>query len=158
MGHAVVAETEVQGQPWSDMPVIVAVEAVVVIDPVLAGEVLQLGEAGGIAEEEVDVRVMRERAVVELGRSLSVGLQLLVLVIVQKAEAKFELVAAFGPRKIVAVLKALVAVFPRIVGFAPIGVERRTLQIDFRQVVADVVGDGEETGGAPAAGQLIAAA
>src|ERR1035441_406628 len=107
-------------------------------------EELQLGKAGSVPEQEVDVGVSGKAARVEDRGSLRVGLQLLVLVVMQQAEAEFELVSTLGPRQIVPVLKAFISVLPWIVAFTPVHVEWRALQIDLRHVVDRRITDREE--------------
>ena len=77
------------------MPIVIPVEAIVVVDPMLACQKLKLGKAGGIAKQEIDIGIAGKRARVEGCGSLCVGLQLLVLVVVEPAEAEFELVPPF---------------------------------------------------------------
>ena len=90
-------KTEVESQPGNDVPVVKNVEAIVVLDPMFAREELELGEGRGIAEEEVDIRILGKRTVVEYRGALSVGLQFLVLRSVQPAKAEFELVHSLVP-------------------------------------------------------------
>ncbi len=60
------------------MPVVKDVEAIVVLDPMFAREVLELGESCNIAEEKVDIRILGEGTVVEYRGTLSVGLEFLI--------------------------------------------------------------------------------
>ena len=94
------------------MPVIKNIEAIVVLDPMFAREVLKLSESSYIAEEEVDVRIPGEGTVVEDCCSLSIGLQFLVLRSVQPAEAEFELVYPLVPREVVSRFVAHEGVLP----------------------------------------------
>ncbi len=84
MRQSVVTEPDVEGQPGSDVPVIVEIHPVVVVDPVFVVQELQLGKAGGVPEQEIDIRVAGKVARVESRGPLGVGLQLLVLVVVQQ--------------------------------------------------------------------------
>jgi hypothetical protein len=80
-----------------DVPVVIEVEAVVVVDPVFASQIVELLKGAGVAEQEIDIRVAGKCAGVENCGSLGVVLQLLVLVVVQPAESKLELVQSLGP-------------------------------------------------------------
>ena len=42
------------------MPIVIAIEAIVVIDPMFAGQKLQLGKAGRVSKQEVDVGIAGE--------------------------------------------------------------------------------------------------
>ena len=126
--QAVVTQTEVQGQPRADVPVVDPVEAVVVVDPVLAVQVLELVPVVCHAQRHVDDAVRREGVVVEGCGTVGVGLQFLVLVVVQPAHAKLELVTALGPGQIVAILEAFIAVLPRVVGGVPGCAKRRATE------------------------------
>ena len=132
-------------------PIVHRLKAIVVVHPVFAREKLQLRKAGGIAQQVIDIGVARKVARVENGGSLGVRLQLLVLVSVQPTEAELELMPSLGPRYIVLVLEALIAVLPREVARAPCHVQRRALQLNLRQAGADVVRYRKETGRSPTA-------
>src|SRR5581483_4405767 len=105
-------------------------------------------EAGGISEQEIDVRILREAAVIENGSALSIRLQLLVLDCMQPVEAELKLVLAMRPRHIIARLIAEVGVLPRKIAGAP-GYVIRSLKLNLRHAMADVVVQREETGGGP---------
>ena len=80
------------------MPVVVCIAAVVVVDPVLARQDTQAGcSCEAKPKHEVDVGVTGEVARVELRYSIGVVLQFLVLVGVQPADAKLELMASLCP-------------------------------------------------------------
>src|SRR5947207_4658555 len=79
MRQPVVAQSEVESQARSDSPIVIAVDSVIVVNPVFPGEKLQLGKAVGVAQQEIHIGVPRIRAWPEDGSSLRVGLQLLVL-------------------------------------------------------------------------------
>src|SRR5579863_8296959 len=127
MGQPVKPQPKVESQLRSHVPVVVAVEAIVVVHPVLAGQKLKLGETGGHAKQKIDIPVAREVIRIESSGSLGVCLQLLILVVVQPREAELELVPPARPGKIIAVVKSLVAVLPGIVGFSPCLAERAAL-------------------------------
>ena len=127
MRKAVVAQSEVQNQTWRDMPIVVDVTGVIVVHPVLAGEIFQLRISAGHAQDEVDVGVFGKVTGVECGDSVGVELQFLVLVSVQPARTELELVAALCPRNVVAILETFVPILPGIVARAPRYVDRRTL-------------------------------
>ena len=97
MRQCVEPKAEIESEPWKDVPVVKDVEAIVVLDPMFACQILELRKGSDIAKEEVDVRILGERAVIEYGCALSVGLEFLVLRSVQPAKAEFELVHAFIP-------------------------------------------------------------
>ena len=97
MRQPVETQAEVECQPGLDMPVVLDVEAIVVVDPVLAKQIVELFKGAGVAEQEIDIRVLGKCARVENCGSLGVVLQLLVLIVVQPAESKLELVQSFGP-------------------------------------------------------------
>ena len=94
------------------MPIVTDVEAVVVVDPVFASEEVELSKAGRVAEQEVYIGVLRERAIVEYGSSLSVCLQLLVFRIMQPTGAELELVLTSVPGQVVTSLIAFVRILP----------------------------------------------
>src|ERR1039457_3766715 len=62
MGQSVIAESEVESQPGRDVPVVIGITAIVVVDPVFACEELKLIVVRGVSKQEIDVRIAREIA------------------------------------------------------------------------------------------------
>src|SRR5258708_7107796 len=102
MRHPVKPKAEVESEPGNDMPVVNAVEAVVVLNPMFATQILKLSEGRSVTKQEIDIRILGKRAIVENRGALSVGLQLLVLWSVQPTKAEFELMHSLVPGQIVA--------------------------------------------------------
>src|SRR5579875_1713270 len=151
MRQSIEPQPQVQGQVGFYVEVVIAVKAVIVVDPVLACQVLQLREVRSVPQQEIDIRVAGEGAGVELRRSVGVVLQLLILVVVQPAESELQLVTAFGPGKVIAILEAFIPVLPREVTGTPVHVERGTLEINLGHAAHEVVADREEARGRIAA-------
>jgi hypothetical protein len=140
-------EPKIEHQPLGNVPVVVSIKAVVVVDPVFAGQKLQLGEAGGVTEQEIDIGVAGKRVGVEECCSLGICLQLLVFVIVQPTEAKFELVPSLGPGQVVTVLEAFVSILPWKVAWAPGYIQRGAPELDLRQAAHFVISSREKAVG-----------
>ena len=143
MRQRVVTQPKVEGQPRSDMPIVIAIKIVVIVDPMLVRQKLQLGKARSVSQQEIDIGISGIRSRVEHVSSLRVCLQLLVLDHTQIAGAKLELVPSPGERYIVANLVGRIEVLPGEVTRRPVCTIGRT-QIDFWQPATHVVSERKE--------------
>src|ERR1700730_10553982 len=94
------------------MPIVIAIKIVVIIDPMLVRQKLELGKARSVSQQEIDIGISGICSRVEYGSSLRVCLQLLILDDTQIARAKLELVSSPGERYIVANLVGRIEVLP----------------------------------------------
>src|SRR5882757_5831277 len=95
------------------MPIVITIKTVVIVDPMLVRQKLELGKARCISQQEIDIGIAGIGSRVEYGGSLRVCLQLLVLDHPQIPCAKLELVSSPGERYIVANLVGCIEVLPR---------------------------------------------